>query len=638
MMNRISNYYGNYNNFSNSYFNSTNALNQLKLQQALDKLDKKTSSSSSNTATSSLSSNASTFLRNYDSAMSDLMSAANSLRDVNSSGVSNSLTVNSSDSDVLTASKNYTLRKPESFDVSVQQLAAAQQNVSTAVTSNAKATEDANFSIVTNKGTANINVSSVNEYGVQKTNRQLLNDVAKEINRQSVGVKASVETTKDGKSVLKLTSKETGTDNSFIVNGEFAKNNGLSEATTAAQNAQYSVTDSNGFTEEFTSSSNNVSLDYGKASMTLKSVGDATVSVGVDNKNIADAVENLVDKFNKALSVVSSNADRGSGVKNQLSQMLSGPAPEKSLKLIGITKNADGSLSLNKDTLLEKLDEDPELIKDIISGNHGLAQGAYRSAESGMSRSANSLISKDLKQMQQETSMDTLSLMSRFANSGAYNLSNYYTAEKESFMQGVFAMMFSQVLIKLLGLVYKMYLTNREGFGDEGNAIYSSGFYIYSLLLTLSSVGVPNAISKLVSERIALGDNKGANRIFKIAFFIFGILGFVGTMILFLGAHYISNVILKIPEAEMTLVALSPSIFFVALICVIRGYFNGNGTLKVTANSQTLEQIFKTVFTILLVELVVIATGINTTIMAAGANLATTVATIRKFYILIYFL
>lgn len=210
--------------------------------------------------------------------------------------------------------------------------------------------------------------------------------------------------------------------------------------------------------------------------------------------------------------------------------------------------------------------------------------------------------------------------------------------KKESFMQGVFAMMFSQVLIKLLGLVYKMYLTNREGFGDEGNAIYSSGFYIYSLLLTLSSVGVPNAISKLVSERIALGDNKGANRIFKIAFFIFGILGFIGTMILFLGAHYISNVILKIPEAEMTLVALSPSIFFVSLICVIRGYFNGNGTLKVTANSQTLEQIFKTVFTILLVELVVIATGINTKVMAAGANLATTVATIRKFYLLIHFL
>ncbi|MCI8482614.1 MAG: polysaccharide biosynthesis protein [Clostridia bacterium] len=208
---------------------------------------------------------------------------------------------------------------------------------------------------------------------------------------------------------------------------------------------------------------------------------------------------------------------------------------------------------------------------------------------------------------------------------------------KESFMQGVFAMMFSQVLIKLIGLVYKLYLTNREGFGDEGNGIYSAGFYIYSLLLTLSSVGVPNAISKLVSERIALGDNKGANRIFKIAFATFGLLGFMGTCILFFGAHYISNFIIQIPEAELTLVALSPSIFFVSLICVIRGYFNGNGTLKVTANSQTLEQIFKATFTILLVEIVAITMGLNTTIMAAGANLATTVATIGSFIYLFVF-
>ena len=212
------------------------------------------------------------------------------------------------------------------------------------------------------------------------------------------------------------------------------------------------------------------------------------------------------------------------------------------------------------------------------------------------------------------------------------------TYKRESFMQGVFAMMFSQVLIKLLGLVYKLYLTNREGFGDEGNAIYSAGFYIYSLLLTLSSVGIPNAISKLVSERIALGDNKGANRIFKVAFLVFGLLGFLGTAILFFGAHYISNIILKIPEAEMTLVALSPSIFFVAIISVIRGYFNGNGTLKVTANSQTLEQVFKTVFTILLVETVAIVVGANTGVMAAGANLATTVATIGSLYIYFSFI
>ena len=93
--------------------------------------------------------------------------------------------------------------------------------------------------------------------------------------------------------------------------------------------------------------------------------------------------------------------------------------------------------------------------------------------------------------------------------------------KKETFIQGIIALLFSQILIKIIGLVYKLYLTNREGFGDTGNAIYSSGFQIYALLLTFSSTGVPNAISKLVAERLAIGDSRGAHRIFKIAFFTY---------------------------------------------------------------------------------------------------------------------
>ena len=80
---------------------------------------------------------------------------------------------------------------------------------------------------------------------------------------------------------------------------------------------------------------------------------------------------------------------------------------------------------------------------------------------------------------------------------------------KETFFKGVFVLLVSQIFIKMVGLAYKLYLTNKDGFGDTGNAIYSSGFQIYALLLTFSSTGVPNAISKLVSERIAIGDNKG---------------------------------------------------------------------------------------------------------------------------------
>ena len=67
--------------------------------------------------------------------------------------------------------------------------------------------------------------------------------------------------------------------------------------------------------------------------------------------------------------------------------------------------------------------------------------------------------------------------------------------KKESFMQGVMTIMFSQILIKVLGLIYTLYLTNRDGFGDAGNAIYISGYQILALFLTISSLGVRNGRS-----------------------------------------------------------------------------------------------------------------------------------------------
>ena len=100
---------------------------------------------------------------------------------------------------------------------------------------------------------------------------------------------------------------------------------------------------------------------------------------------------------------------------------------------------------------------------------------------------------------------------------------------------------------------------------------------------------------------------------------------------LFLGAHVISVNWLQIPDAEMTLVALSPAIFFVAIASVMRGYFNGRQQIKATARSQTIEQVFKTALTIILVEIVAIVSNVSTEWMAAGATLATTLATMSGF-------
>lgn len=202
---------------------------------------------------------------------------------------------------------------------------------------------------------------------------------------------------------------------------------------------------------------------------------------------------------------------------------------------------------------------------------------------------------------------------------------------QDKFMQGIFALMLSQVVIKVLGLVYSVYLTNKRGFGDEGNAIYMSGYQIYALLLAISSIGIPNAISKLVSEKIAIRDYKGADRIFKIAITLFSIIGFSCTSILFFGAEKIARDFIQIPESVNTLKALSPAIFFVSVSAVIRGYCNGKNSIQVTANSQTLEQASKTIFTIFLVELVSVLSCYNTKLMATVANLATTIATIISF-------
>ena len=203
--------------------------------------------------------------------------------------------------------------------------------------------------------------------------------------------------------------------------------------------------------------------------------------------------------------------------------------------------------------------------------------------------------------------------------------------KKETFLQGILTLMFAQVIIKILGLIYSLYLTNRTGFGDSGNAIYMSGYQIYAMLLTLSSIGVPNAISKLVSEKLALEDIKGANRIFKVAFLTFSVVGIIGTSILFFGAGIIADKWLQIPEAKFTLMVLSPAIFFVSISSVIRGYFNGKEKMSITAKSQTFEQVFKTSLTIIFVEIFARMTSTNTELMAAGATLATTVATTISF-------
>ena len=203
--------------------------------------------------------------------------------------------------------------------------------------------------------------------------------------------------------------------------------------------------------------------------------------------------------------------------------------------------------------------------------------------------------------------------------------------KKTSFLKNVVVLLVAHIFIKIIGVINKIYLTNKQGFGDEGNAIYSSAFQIYALFLTISSMGIPNAVSKIVSERLAVGDSKGAHKTFKIAIIAFGLLGFALSLFLFLFAETMAERWLQIPEAKLSLLALSPAIFFTSITAVIKGYFNGRENLNIGANSQTIEQIFRTILTITLIEFIAQTTGFDTRVMAGGAAVATTLSEIICF-------
>ena len=207
--------------------------------------------------------------------------------------------------------------------------------------------------------------------------------------------------------------------------------------------------------------------------------------------------------------------------------------------------------------------------------------------------------------------------------------------QKNKFMKDDGIILLSQFAVKILGLVYRMVITNIQGFGDSGNGFYTTGFQIYTLLLAISSVGIPNAISKMISERVALKDYSGAHKIFKTALILFCAIGLICSILLFSLAGVISDYVINMPGSKYTIQSLAPSIFFVCVSSVIRGYFTGLQNMKATSTSQVLEQLFKSTLTI---GFVVLAIGQSPEIMSAFANLATSVATVLSFlYLLVFY-
>ncbi len=164
---------------------------------------------------------------------------------------------------------------------------------------------------------------------------------------------------------------------------------------------------------------------------------------------------------------------------------------------------------------------------------------------------------------------------------------------KKSFVKGAAILGAAGLIVKIIGAFYRIPLTNilQRG-GYDGMVYYATAYPYYSWLLVISSAGFPTAISKLVSERVAVGDKKGATAVFKTAFRLLCIIGVITTALLFLGSGLIAK-LADVPAANLSLMALAPSLFFVSIMCAYRGYLQGMQMMTGTALSQITEQVGK---------------------------------------------
>ncbi|MBQ4347795.1 MAG: polysaccharide biosynthesis protein [Firmicutes bacterium] len=168
---------------------------------------------------------------------------------------------------------------------------------------------------------------------------------------------------------------------------------------------------------------------------------------------------------------------------------------------------------------------------------------------------------------------------------------------KTSFVKQAGILAGAGLISRFLGFLYRMPLTAL--IGDVGNSIYAAGYNIYNFLLILSSAGIPAAISRMVSERIALKKYKSAHEVFKVALMFSGGLGLIFMIVLFVFAKPICEMI-NSPDSYYTLLTLAPTVFIVSIMATIRGYFQGMRKMKPTALSQIVEQIFHVISSIIL--------------------------------------
>ena len=158
---------------------------------------------------------------------------------------------------------------------------------------------------------------------------------------------------------------------------------------------------------------------------------------------------------------------------------------------------------------------------------------------------------------------------------------------------GILAM--AGVIARLIGLIYRVPM--QRTIGDAGMGYYSAAFQIYSLMLIISSYSLPVAVSKLIAGYTARDEYKNAKRIYNCSMLFACFTGGITCLIVFFCADFLAGLI-KLPKSAIALRILAPTLLVVAIMGVMRGFFQGNGSMVPTATSQLVEQIINAIVSV----------------------------------------
>lgn len=178
----------------------------------------------------------------------------------------------------------------------------------------------------------------------------------------------------------------------------------------------------------------------------------------------------------------------------------------------------------------------------------------------------------------------------------------YLSSKKQNFLQGALILSIAAIIVKIIGAIYKIPLMNI--IGGEGFGYYNTAYTIFTPLYTIATAGIPVAVAKMVSEYVALGRYRDVRRIFQISMTCFIVTGTLGSLFMLFGSKFLAGNICGNPGAFLSVIVLSPAVFFLCMTSAYRGYYQGLRNMYPTAISQVIEAVVKVVIGLALTLLV----------------------------------